>query len=114
MLVTPNGAVPAAAIGLATIDASGHISRTEGRSVGGGYGDETLSGTLSVNADCMGSITLNVSESGQLVRTSVLSVVFVDNQQGIRMVQKSLTLPNNAVVPAVITVDGRKTSSDQQ
>jgi len=113
VLITPTGAVPAAAVGRATVDAIGNVTGTEARNVGGGYADETLSGTLTVNPDCTGSMTLNIYQGGQLVRTSVLSIVFVNNQQELRMVQKSLTLPNNVSVPAVITVDAKKTFSDQ-
>jgi hypothetical protein len=112
VLITPNGAIPAAAVGHATVDFTGRISGTEARNVGGVYADETLSGTLTVNSDCTGSMTLNVYQAGQLVRTSVLSIVFVNNQQELRMVQKSLTLPDGRSVPAVITVDARKTSDE--
>lgn len=112
VLITPNGAVPAAAVGRATVDPFGNVTGTEARNVGGGYADETLSGTLTVNSDCTGSMTLNVYQAGQLVRTSVLSIVFVNNQQELRMVQKSLTVPNSGSIPAVITVDARRTFSE--
>jgi hypothetical protein len=108
IVITAAGAVPAAAVGHATVDSSGNVTGTEARNVGGGYADETLSGTLSVNSDCSGSITLNFYDGGQLVRTSVLSIVFDDQQREIRMVQKSLTLPNGAVLPVVISVEARK------
>jgi len=42
------------------------------------------------------------------VRTSVLTIVFDDNSKQVRMVQKSLTLPNGTQLPVVITVEGRK------
>lgn len=112
VLITPAGAVPAAAVGRATVDFSGHVTGTEARNVGGGYADETFTGTLNVNADCTGSITLNFYDSGQLVRTSVLSIAFEDNQRGLRMVQKSLTLPNGANLPVIITAEARKMFTD--
>ena len=114
VLITPAGAVPAAAVGRATVDFAGHVTGTEARNVGGGYADETFSGTLTVNADCTGSMTLNFYDSGQLVRTSILSIVFEDNQQALRMVQKSLTLPNGTNVPVVITADARKMFTEDQ
>jgi hypothetical protein len=58
-------------------------------------------------------MTLNFYEAGTLVRTSVLSVVFVDNQQELRMVQKSFTLPNGANLPVVITAEAKRTFIDQ-
>jgi len=107
-LILPTGAVPAAAVGQANVDNRGNVTGTEARNVGGGYGDETFTGTLTVNSDCTGSMTLNFVEAGQPVRTSVLSLVVVDDNRGIRMVQKSLTLPNGTPVPVVITVDVRR------
>ena len=108
VLITSAGAVPAAAVGKATVDISGHVTGIESRSVGGGYAEETMSGTLTVNSDCTGIMTVEFFEDGVLARTSVLSVVFVDNQAELRMVQKSLTLPNGATVPVVITANAKK------
>jgi hypothetical protein len=108
VVILPTGPVPIAAIGRAVLDADGTARGTESRSVGGGFADETFAGTYTVNPDCTGTTTLQFFESGQLVRTSVLSIVFDNNEQEIRMVQKSLQLPNGAFLPAVITVEARK------
>jgi hypothetical protein len=107
-LILPTGAVPVAAVGQAHIDAKGNVTGTEARSVGGGYADETLSGNLTMNSDCTGSMTLDFLENGQQVRTSVLSVVLDDDKKEIRMVQKSLTLPSGSAVPVVIVVEARR------
>ncbi len=104
--------VPIAAVGRATLDAAGNVSGTESRSVGGGFADETFTGTYAVNPDCTGTTTLNFYESGQLVRTSVLSIVFDNNEREIRMAQKSLQLPNGAFLPVVITVKARRIFTD--
>lgn len=108
----PTGAVPIAAVGQARLDSAGNVSGIEARTVGGGYADETFTGTFTVNADCTGATTLQFFESGQLVRTSILSIIFDDNEREIRMVQKSLQLPNGAFLPVVITVQARKTFTD--
>jgi len=92
-LILPTGAVPAAAVGQATVDSRGNVTGTEARSVGRGSADETFTGSLTINSDCTGSMTLNFFEAGQPARTSVLSIVLVDDKKEIRMVQKSLTLP---------------------
>ena len=81
--------------------------------MGGGFADETFNGTFTVNADCTGTATLKFYESGQLVRTSVLSLVFDNNSREIRMVQKSLTLPNSAALPVVITVEARRMFTEE-
>jgi hypothetical protein len=107
-LILPTGTVPVAAVGQAVLDPDGGVSGTESRSLGGDFGDETFIGTFSINSDCSGTTTLNFYEGGQLVRTSVLSLIVDENNQEVRMVQKSLTLPNGANLPVVITVDARE------
>jgi hypothetical protein len=112
VVIVPTGAVPIAAVGKALLDPAGNASGTESRSVGGGFADETFTGTYTVNPDCTGSATLNFYESGQLVRTSVLSLVFDDHQHEIRMVQKSLELPTGDFLPVVITVNATRTGEE--
>jgi hypothetical protein len=100
--------VPVAAIGRIAADDNGSLIGTESRSVGGGYADETATGTWTVNPDCTGALQVNLYESGHLVRTSVTTIVFDDNSKEFRMVQKSLALPNGTEVPVIITLEGRK------
>jgi hypothetical protein len=108
-ILLPTGAVPAAAVGRLTADIYGNVTGTEARNVGGGYGDETITGSWKVNRDCTGSAAADFyDESGNKVRTSVLTIVFDDNSRQVRMVQKSLTLPNGTELPVVITVEAGK------
>ena len=114
VVIPPAGSVPIAAVGRSSVDGSGHVTGTEARNVGGGFASETLSGTFNVNPDCTGTLTLNFYEAGQLVRTSVLSVVSVNNQKELQMVQSSLTLPNGVNVPVVVTANAKKTFTEQE
>jgi hypothetical protein len=114
VVITGTGPVPIAAVGRAALDTAGNVSGTESRSVGGGFADETFSGTYTVNSDCTGTAALKFYESGQLARTSVLSIVFDNNSREIRMVQKSLQLPNGAFLPVVITVEARRISFEDE
>jgi hypothetical protein len=108
-LILPTGPVPAAATASGTFDANGNIvSGTEARNVGGDFAYETLTGSWTVNPDCTGTLTVYAYENGQLVRTSVLAIVFVDDLRKVRMVQESLTLPNGTPIPVVITADGNR------
>lgn len=107
-LILPSGPVPAAAVARGTADLEGNITGTEARNVGGDYADETVSGNWTVNPDCTGTLTINAYQAGELVRISVLSIVFDENSKQIRMVQKSLTLPDGTQLPVVVTVEGRK------
>ena len=112
-LILPTGPVPAAAIARGTLDAQGNIvSATEARNVGGDFANETITGSWIVNSDCTGTLTINAYESGKLVRTSVLSMVFVDNLREILMVQQSLTLPDGTTLPVVINVGAKRVFSD--
>ena len=76
--------------------------------MGGGFAYETLTGSLTVNSDCTGSFTANIYESGVLVRTSVVAVVFFDNSNKIRGIQQSLTLPDGTPIPVVISLEANK------
>ena len=105
-LILPTGPVPGAAVGRISVDAAGNISGTEARNVGGGFANETIKGSWSVNSDCTTSVTVNVYESGALVRTSVLAGVFVDHSNKLRAVQESLTNPDGSTIPVVITLEG--------
>jgi len=116
-ILLPTGPIPAAGIVRATIDAQGNGTGSEPRNVGGGFANETFTSSWTVDSDCTGTLTVNAYESGVLVRTSVLSVVFVDNMREVLLVQQSLTLPSGATLPVVITADGKKLfpqSSNQQ
>ena len=76
--------------------------------MGGDFAYETLTGSWTVNPDCTGTLTVYAYENGQLVRTSVLAIVFVDDLRQVRMVQESLTLPDGTPIPVVITADANK------
>jgi hypothetical protein len=107
-LLPSTGPVLGAAIAKLTADPDGNVSVSEARNVGGGYANETGHGKWTVRQDCTGMFSIKIYESGELVRTSVLAIVFDENQTEVRMVQKSLTLPDGTQVPVVITVDGKK------
>ena len=105
---TGPGPVPVAAVIRFDINTAGNVSGTEARNVGGGFANETLKGTVSVNPNCTGTATVMFFESGALERTSVLSLVFDILSTHVRMVQKSLTLPDGTKLPVVVTVEGEK------
>ena len=104
------GIGPVAAVGLITIDASGNISGSQTRSLNGGIADETFTGTATVNSDCTGTGTVSVFESGILVRTSTLKLVFDDDGRSAPAIFKSLVLPNGASLPTV-TIEAQKVFS---
>lgn len=109
-LLLPSGLVPLAAIGRVTLTAQGNASGTEARNSGGSFANETLAATFTVNPDCTGAATIMAFESGQLVRTAVVSVVWDDNANEIREVAQSVTLPDGTSIPSVLTVEARRIS----
>lgn len=110
-LIFPNGPVPGAAIGRAKLSADGRVSGMEARNVGGGFANETFNGTSAVNSDCTGTATIQFFESGSLVRTSAIAIVWDDNLNEFRFVQESLVLPDGTNVPVVVTGEARRISA---
>lgn len=109
-LIFPSGPVPGAAIGRAKLGPDGRVSGMEARNVGGGFANETFNGTSEVRPDCTGAATIQFFESGNLVRTSVIVIVWDDNLNEFRFVQESLVLPDGTNVPVVVTGKARKIS----
>jgi hypothetical protein len=109
---TTNGSVlgvgPVAAVGSYVGDGSGNLVGSQTRSLNGDVADETFTGTLKVNPDCTGTDVIQVFESGQLVRTSTLSVVYDYNGRNARAIFRSLVLPNGTSLPTVLTIDAKR------
>lgn len=109
---TTTGSVPAigpvAATGRFSQDASGNITGTQTRSLNGDIADETFAGTATVNPDCTGTDTIQVFESGVLVRTTTLHVVYDDDGREARAVFTSLVLPDGTSLPSIITIEARR------
>ena len=102
------GIGPVAAVGSITFDASGNISGSQTRSLNGDIADETFTGTATVNSDCTGTDTVSVFESGVLVRTSTLKLVYDDNGRSARAIFTSIVLPDGSTVQSILTVDARR------
>jgi hypothetical protein len=109
-IVLPTGGLPVAAVGRFTLDADGNLSGTQTRSNGGVSAEETVTAKVTVNADCTGSGNFNVYQSGQLVRSAILALVFDDESRELRAIFASLTLTNGPSLPVVITASGKKIS----
>jgi hypothetical protein len=110
-IFTPTGAFPLASVGHFKQDTSGNVSGNQNRSVAGQSGVEDISGTISVNADCTASATINVSVNGQPLRSASLALVYDSSGNHVRAIFQSLTLPDGTNVPVVITIDGNRVMS---
>src|SRR5438477_9103392 len=108
-LILPTGPAPVAAVGLITFDLNGNATGSQDRSVGGAFAHETITGTLTVNRDCTISLLANVYDSsGNLVRTSTIPGVLVDNGKHIRAIFETVTLPNGVNLPSVLTIEANR------
>jgi hypothetical protein len=104
-ILTQNGFVPAAAIGHFHQDIAGNITGSQVRSVAGSSAAEDISGTVTINADCTGTATINVLVNGELQRTAVIAAVYDTNANHARDIFQSLTSANGTNVPVVLTAD---------
>jgi hypothetical protein len=105
-LILPTGPAPVAAVGLVTFDLNGNITGSQDRSVGGAFAHETITGTFSVTRDCTITVVANVYDSsGNLVRTSTIPGVLVNNGKQIRAIFETVVLPNGPNLPSILTLE---------
>ena len=105
-LILSTGPAPVAAVGSIIFQSNGDVTGSQDRSVGGDFAHETFTGTLTVNRDCSILLLADVyDDSGNLVRSSTISGVLVNNEKQIRAIFDSVVLPNGVPLPAILTVD---------
>ncbi len=108
-LVLPTGATPFASVGRFSLGADGVMVGENNGSVGGRVSKDVLKGTFEVNPDCTSAMTVEVyDESGTLLRTIGMALVFVDDGRAARGIVTSLVLPNGASLPSIITADANR------
>ena len=108
-LILPTGPAPVAAVGLVTFDLNGNITGSQDRSVGGAFAHETITGTFTINRDCAIDVIANVyDDSGNLVRTSTIPRVLVDNGKHLRGIFETVLLPNGVNLPSVLTIEANR------
>lgn len=103
-----NGIGSVAAVGWLKFDPSGNISGSQTRSLNGDIADETFVGTAVVNPDCTGTDTITVFQSGVLVRTSTLKLIYDDNGNSARAIFTSIVLPDGTALQSILTADARR------
>jgi hypothetical protein len=96
---------PVASVGSFVQDTAGNVNGTQTRSFAGNIAQETIKGIVIVHADCTTAATINVYQNGVLRRTAELDGVLVDHGRGLRAIFKT--------AETVITIDGRKTSGQE-
>jgi hypothetical protein len=100
------GVGPVGAVGSFSQDAEGNIAGSQTRSLNGGVAAEALTGNVTVNPDCTATGTVNVFQSGTLVRVTTLDLIYVNNEREARAIFTALVLqPSGTQLPTVITVE---------
>ena len=109
-VITPAGvAVPFAAVGRMTADADGNVSGALDRSLGGQAAKETFSGTITVNPDCSGAMTVEIyDQAGNPLRTAEWALVVDDDGSEVRGIMTSLVLTDGTRLGPIVTVQARR------
>jgi hypothetical protein len=114
-LILPNGPVPVASVGSFKQDRDGNVSGSQTRNVGGASGVETSKGKVTVNDDCTGEASINVyDQSGNLLRSAEIAIVYVDGAGEARFIFKSLVQANGTNLPVVITANVKRISTAEE
>ncbi|MGH9544346.1 MAG: hypothetical protein ACRD23_03940 [Terriglobales bacterium] len=106
-------ALPAAAVGHFKLDHAGNLTGSETFTLAGVPEEEDITGTMTVNADCTGTATIQVFLDGQLQRTSVLAVAYDSGLTHARAIFQSVTLPDGSNLPVVITIDASRVTAKE-
>jgi len=108
-IIRPTGPVPVVQVGRITEDEDGNVAGTEIVSVGGVIGRHLIKGTISVNSDCTGTITIQTFEpSGAPLGRSTASIVLVDNGRKQLGIFIELLAPNGTVIPTATSILGER------
>lgn len=116
---TTNGTVvgigPRDSLGIFTLDGSGNLVNGKATaSLNGSVTEETFSGAYSVNPDCTGKLSIQISDSsGNKILSATLNLVFDDNLRELRAIFTSAVLPNGTPLGTVITVQSKRLFSDR-
>ena len=109
VLILPTGPAPVAAVGSIAFDLNGNVSGSQDRSVGGAFAHEIINGNITITRDCELKLLANVYDnSGNLVRTSIIPGVLIENGEKLRAIFESVTIPNGPNLPSVLTVEGER------
>jgi hypothetical protein len=110
---TDNGTVvnigPRTAVGTFTLDAAGNVlNGVATSSLNGIIADEMFSGTYTVNANCAGTISVEIFSSGTELFAVTLNIAFDHNMKELRGIFTSVVAPDGTSLPTIINIEARK------
>ena len=110
-VIFPTRPVPAVEVGRFTVEEDGNLTGSDTGSLGGVIAHRLVKGTLSINPDCTGAMTLqSFTPSGALLDTTTVSIVVVDNERKQLGIVTKLIDPKGAVLPTVLSIVGERIS----
>jgi hypothetical protein len=106
----PTGVVPYASVGKFTVDADGNLLGQRTASAGGKIQQATIEGTVTVNSNCTGTLTLAFydPQSGSLLSTASKFVVYDDKLTEFRAIITLAVLPNGTSLKTALFTDGKR------
>ncbi|HLJ83593.1 MAG TPA: hypothetical protein VKT51_05415 [Candidatus Eremiobacteraceae bacterium] len=108
LAVLPSSTVPVSSVGSFRTDAAGNFIGSESNNTGGNSVAETIQGTITVKHDCSGALVAKVYSGGMLVRTSYIHLQYENNATEVLGIFEKVVLPDNSILPVVITIDGKR------
>jgi hypothetical protein len=105
--ILPSATVPVSSVGIFRTDAAGNFVGSESNNTGGNPAEETIQGNITVKHDCSGTLVAKVYQGTMLVRTSYIHLQYVNNATEVLGIFKKVVLPDNSILPVVITIDGK-------
>jgi len=102
------GIGPRIAVGTFTLDSAGNVLKgVATASFNGLIENETFSGTYTVDADCNGTISVNVAESDGDQLLVTVNIAFDNNMKHMRGIFTSIEAGGTSI-PSVISLDANK------
>lgn len=107
--------VLAVAVGRYDFDAAGGFTGTQYSSAAGTVSEDSKVGTYELSPDCTGTLTIKIYDppGTTLRRTSVWSIVLVDNATEFRGIMISMALPNGVPLSPIMTISGKRLFRDR-
>lgn len=107
---SPIGALPLVNLGVFTADEAGNLTGFQTRNVGGAPGVETITGTLSLNSDCTGTVFARASDpsTGASMGTAFTNIVLDDRGQQLQAIITEELDRNGKQFPGVVSGAGKR------
>jgi hypothetical protein len=109
--------VPLVNVGIFTADEAGNFVGSQTRNVGGVLADETITGSLSVNPDCTGTLIARASDasSGAPIGTAITKIVLDHNGRQLQaLITEELDSHGNSIRGDVSTAGEKVFAKDEE